>query len=174
MQDTTSKAQCTMQRSRCNTVTDWLTIKQYRTTRFSLRSKHELHRCSCHIFPSHQCCLIHRQCSGQAALATFCSLSKRATAPLATAVHHGLVTTHGSAATWLQHACKRSNTTIHVSMDASYAMKAGKASLAQKHTKKASCKLSQQSVCSSSLPVWSSKVCRVPVRSCADEARHLQ
>jgi hypothetical protein len=76
----------TMQRSRCDNVTDWVTIKQYRTTMISLRSKHELHRCSCHIFPSHQCYLIHRQCSGQAALATFCSLSNRATAPLATAV----------------------------------------------------------------------------------------
>jgi hypothetical protein len=68
-------------------------------------------------------------------------------------MHQGMVTAHSSADDWLCHACKRSNNTVHVRMDASRVMKAGKTSIAQQHTNKASCNLSLQSVCRISLHV---------------------
>jgi hypothetical protein len=68
-------------------------------------------------------------------------------------MHQGEVTAHSSAVNWLCHACKRSNNTVLVSMDASRVMKAGKTSIAHQHTNKASCNLSLQTVCGSSLPV---------------------
>jgi hypothetical protein len=67
-------------------------------------------------------------------------------------MHQGVVTAHSSAVNWLFPACKRSNT-VHVSMDAFCVMKAGKTSMAQQHSNKASCILSLQTVCGSSLPV---------------------
>jgi hypothetical protein len=68
-------------------------------------------------------------------------------------MHQGIVTAHSSAVDWLCHACKRSNNTVHVSMDAFRVMKAGKTSIDQQHINKASCNLSLQSVCGISLPV---------------------
>jgi hypothetical protein len=85
-----------------------------------------------------------------------------------------VVTTPSSAANWLCHACKRSNRTVHVSIFPAQFKKAGKASIAHRHTDRASCKLSQQILRGSSLPVRLSKVCRVSVQSCADKARHLK